>query len=158
MNASKPSKVVIDANVLIHSRAQFPFQKALIPPSVHQEIKSDMSKLKMQKLDLGVIRPSKGSVEQVGEKSNEICSPTSEQDEEALALALDKQIPLVTDDKALQNLALHLDADFDTFNTEKVSEKREWKKVCDNCGERITGLPCPRCGGRSLRRKRVQNS
>jgi len=158
MNGAKPEKAVVDANVLIHSRGQFPFKTVLMPPSVHQEVKSDMSQMKMQKLDIITMEPSGESVKKVGEKSDELCSPTSDQDEEALALAIDKQVMLVTDDKALQNLALHLEHDFDSFNTEKVSEKRRWKSLCDNCGEELSSPPCPRCGNRSLRRKRVQSS
>lgn len=147
-------KAVLDANVLIHSRGQYPYEKVLIPPSVHQEIKSEISQLKMEKLDLNVERPSKEFLEEIREKSREIFSPTSDQDEEALALALEKEVPLVTDDKALQNLALYLGADFETFNTERISEKREWEKRCENCGAEVSGDECSRCGSTSLRRAR----
>ena len=154
MNASKPSKVVVDANVLIHSRAQFPFEQALIPPSIQKEIRSDISNFKMQKLDVQVIRPSEGSLKKVKDKSSEINSPTSNQDEEALALAMDREITLVTDDKALQNLALHFDHSFQGFNTDEVVEKRKWKLVCGNCGAEVSNLPCSVCGSSSGRRKR----
>jgi UPF0271 protein len=158
MSASKPEKAVVDANVFIHSRAQFPFAKAIVSPSVEKEIKSQTAEFKAQKLELGVFKPSEKPLSRVREKSQEINSPTSEQDEEALALALEKRLPLVTDDKALQNLALHLEVDFQGFNTEGISKKRRWKMVCKNCGSRVSTLPCSRCGGRSLRRKRDQRS
>ncbi|WP_153550466.1 hypothetical protein [Candidatus Nanohalobium constans] len=158
MNASNLKKAVVDANVLIHSRGQFSFNSALIPPSVEHEVKSNMAQMKMQKLDLTVMDPSDSSLDSVRDKSDEINSPTSEQDEEALALAIDNQVPLITDDKALQNLALHLGAEFDSFNTEKVDEKRKWKSVCGNCGAEISTPPCPRCGHRSLHRKSYPKS
>ena len=158
MNSTKPEKAVVDVNVLIHSRAQFPFNEAMVPPSVEKEIKSQMAELKAQKIKLEVFQPSKESLKNVREVSKSINSPTSEQDEEALALAMDKDLTLVTDDKALQNLALHLNIDFQGFNTEEVSEKRKWKKVCENCGEEVSNLPCSRCGGSSLLRKRDQRS
>ena len=151
-------KAVVDANVLIHGRGQLPVDKVYMPPSVNEEVKSQMSSLKMQKFDLKVVKPSRDSIKKVKNKSEEISSPTSEQDEEALALAIDRSIPLVTDDKALQNLALHIGADFESFNTEKISEKRAWKKVCSNCGKDVSNLPCSRCGSRSLDRKRDQRS
>lgn len=147
-------KAVLDANVLIHTRGQYPYEKVLIPPSVHQEVRSEISQLKMEKLDLKVERPSEGSLKKVKEKSQEIYSPTSDQDEEALALAVEKEIPLVTDDKALQNLVLHLGADFETFNSDKISEKREWEKKCENCGSNVSGSQCGLCGSTSLRRAR----
>ena len=154
MNYANPEKVVVDANVLIHSRAQFPFQKALIPSSVQKEIRSEMSQLKMQKLDVRVIEPSKSAIEKVENKSNEINSPTSVQDEDALALAIERQLTLVTDDKALQNLALHLEHNFEGFNTNRIDEKRSWKMVCDNCGNKVSSSPCSVCGSDSYLRKR----
>lgn len=158
MNASETEKAVVDANVLIHSRGQFPVKTALMPPSVYGEVKSEISQLKMEKLNVQPIDPSEESLDKVKVKSQEISSPTSKQDERALALAIDQNILLITDDKALQNLALYLEADFDTFNTEKVSEKRSWKMVCDNCGTEVSSLPCSRCGSRNLSRKRDQSS
>ena len=51
MNASEPRKVVVDANVLIHSRGQFPFQKAFIPPSVKEEVGEEISRDSIQMAD-----------------------------------------------------------------------------------------------------------
>lgn len=153
-NSGLGGEVVVDANVLIHSRGQFSFQKVLMPSSVQQEVISEMGKLKMEKLDVSVMEPSNPSLERVKEKSDDINSPTSSQDEEALALALDKQLTLVTDDKALQNLSLHFEHDFEGFNTEGIDEKRVWKRVCGNCGVDVSSLPCPRCGSQSSQRKR----
>lgn len=149
---------VVDANVLIHSRGQFPVNKAVIPPSIQDEIKTDLSRMKMQKLNLKIMRPSQQALEKVKNKSDVINSPTSTQDEQALALALDRDITLITDDKALQNLALHMGIDFEGFNEQKVSEKRCWKNVCSNCGTEVSSLPCPHCGSQSLSRKRDQSS
>jgi len=153
-NSVSEEEVVVDANVLIHSRGQFSFKKVLMPLSVQEEVISDLSKLKMEKLDVKVMEPSNSSLQKVKKKSDDINSPTSSQDEEALALALDKQLTLVTDDKALQNLAFHLGHEFESFNTERVEEKRIWKIVCGNCGAEVSSLPCPRCGSQSSQRKR----
>jgi UPF0271 protein len=146
--------VVVDANVVIHSRAQFPFDKALIPPSVMDEVKSDVAGFKLEKLDIEVFQPSEEYIDKVADESSRINSPTSDQDEEALALALEKNLTLVTDDKALQNLALHLEHSFEGFNTEGVEEKVEWSQVCENCGREVSSFPCPRCGEDSGLRKR----
>lgn len=146
--------VVVDANVVIHSRAQFPFEKALIPVSILDEVESEIAGFKLEKLDFEVFQTSDSVVERVRNKSTSINSPTSDEDEEALALAIEKDLVLVTDDKALQNLALHLDHGFEGFNTEGVSEKVEWSMVCENCGENVSSFPCPRCGEHSGLRKR----
>ncbi|MFB6158039.1 MAG: NOB1 family endonuclease [Candidatus Nanohalobium sp.] len=150
--------VVVDANVIIHSRAQYPFRKAVIPPSVRAEIKSEIAKMKGLKLNLEVMQPSDESRKRVRKKAEEINSPTSEEDGDALALAIDRGLTLVTDDRALQNLALHMGVDFQGFNTEKVETKRRWRQVCSNCGTDVSTPPCPRCGSREMDRKRDQRS
>ena len=152
MNAGNREKVV-DANVLIHSRGQIN-GKILLTPGVKEELKSQNAELNLEKLDYSVYQPSNQSIEKVEEKSGEINSPTSSEDEEALALALDKDAELVTDDKALQNLAEHLQAEYSGFNEEEIEEKREWTKVCGNCGREVKGESCEACGSERLERKR----
>lgn len=148
-------KAVLDANIIFHSRGQIPVKTVYLTESVFDEIESRNGKMVLEKLDLKVMQPSEESKKQVMDKSDEINSPTSPEDEQSLALALDKGLTLVTDDKALQNLALHLDTEFRGFNTEEVSERRRWKKVCSNCGNNVSGLPCSSCGSNSVSKKRV---
>lgn len=148
-------KAVLDANIIFHSRGQIPVETVYLTESVFDEIESKSGKMVLEKLDLNIMQPSDEAKEQVMDKSDQINSPTSPEDEYSLALALDKGLTLITDDKALQNLALHLDTEFKGFNTEEVSEKRRWKKVCSNCGSNISSLPCSSCGSSSVSRKRV---
>ncbi len=149
---------VLDANVIIHSRGQIPVGKVYITEKVFEEIKSTSGRMVLGKLEYSKVNPSERSLDRVRDKSSEIKSPTSSEDESALALALDQDLSLVTDDKALQNLALHLEADFEGFNTDEVSEKRRWRKECDNCGNEVSDARCPSCGSHSVNRKRGQHS
>lgn len=149
---------VLDANVIIHSRGQIPVEKVYITEKISEEIESNSGRMVLEKLDHIKVNPSEESLDSVHDKSREINSPTSSEDESALALALDRNLTLVTDDKALQNLALHLGADFEGFNTDEVLDKRRWVKVCDNCGNKVSSTPCSSCGSRSVTRKRDQRS
>lgn len=149
---------VIDANVLMHGRRNYDFSKASTVPQVMDELESDESKLKADTLDLDVRRPSEDSIEKVEEKVGEIFAKVSEADKALVALALDLDQKLITDDKDLQNLASHLNVDFEAFMGDKIEEELEWIKVCSNCGEEVSSPPCSRCGFEEFRRKLDQCS
>lgn len=153
MNDSSSREKVVDANVLIHGRGQVQ-GKVLFTPGVKKELKSRKAAFNLEKMDYSVYEPSEESQEEVRRKSREINSPTSKEDEQALALSLGKKAELVTDDKALQNLAKHLGVDYTGFNSDEIEKKLEWKKVCENCGREIEDVACENCGSEKLERKR----
>lgn len=144
---------VIDANVIIHGRAGEEFSKAFTTPSVLEEMKSSEASLKADIMELEIEIPDRNTVNKVKEKAREIGANTSETDEELLALALTLDKKLVTDDKDLQNLGLHMGAEIDGFMDDRIEEKLEWKTVCSNCGTEISSPPCPRCGETQTQRK-----
>lgn len=144
---------VIDANILMHGRRNYSFDKASTVPEVMDELESSDSKLKADTLDLDVRRPSDGSKEKVQEKVDEIFAKVSEADKALLALALDTGEKLITDDKDLQNLASHMNVEFEAFMSDEIDEELEWAKTCGNCGEQISSPPCPRCGSDQVLRR-----
>ena len=150
--------VAVDANVFLHGRANYDFQSAVTVPEVVEEVKSERGKTVLQKVDYSVRGPGEEALNEVEEKSMEINSPTSEADEKLLALALERDEELVTDDKPLQNLALHLGIDFSGYMDEATSEMFQWEEVCENCGADFSGKSCSRCGSTLVRRKRVHHS
>lgn len=149
---------VIDANVLMHGRRNYSFERACTVPKVMDELESEDSKLKAETLDLDVRSPSKESMEKVEEKTEKIYAKVSEADKSLLSLAIDQDEKLITDDKDLQNLAAHMDVEFEAFMGDEIEEKLEWIKVCTNCGKKLSTPPCPRCGGQETRRKLDQYS
>ncbi|PSH00923.1 MAG: hypothetical protein BRC30_00945 [Nanohaloarchaea archaeon SW_7_46_7] len=149
---------VIDANVLMHGRRNYNFTKASTVPQVMDELESEESRLKADTLELDVRKPSEDSIEQVKDKADDIYAKVSKADKALLALALDTGEKLITDDKDLQNLASHLDVNFEAFMGGEIDEQLEWKKVCFNCGEEVSSPPCPRCGSGKVRRKLDQCS
>lgn len=151
-------EAVVDANVFLHGRGDFPFEKALTVQEVVDEVESFKGRNVLENLDYEVRGFSEKSLERVVEKSDEINSPTSEADEKLVALALDQDKILVTDDIALQNLALHLEVEFKAFVEDELDEKQRWEKLCGNCGKEVSTPPCPRCGSRQVRRKQVRCS
>lgn len=149
---------VVDANVFIHGRGSYPFSKAITIQEVVDELQSNHGKNMLRKVNYEMRMPSDTIVEKVKHKSQMINSPTSDADEKLLALALEVEEVILTDDIALQNLALHLDVEFQSFLEDEIEEKYEWKKICKNCGSQISGGRCSSCGSTRLRRKQVRCS
>jgi len=144
---------VIDSNVVIHGRNRQEFSRVFTVPEVFEEMKSSEARKRMDNLDIEVEETGKESIEKVQKKSREINSPTSDTDEKLVALADTLGRTLISDDKAVQNLALHLGIDFRGYMENRIDEKREWKLVCANCKNEASSRPCPVCGHRELDRK-----
>lgn len=142
---------VVDANVFMRGKASLDFSEFYTTPGVMEELESSGAKLRFDTSEVDVREPPEESLGKVREKAGEINSPTSDADESLLALALDLDATLVTDDLALQNLALHLGSDFRAYMGGEVGEKRCWERVCENCGAGVEGGKCPRCGSSQVR-------
>jgi len=144
---------VIDANVLMHGRRNYNFDKAMTVPEVIGELETEGSKLKAETLDLQVRKPSQQSMEKVEEKVEEIFAKVSEADKALVALALGQEKTLITDDKDLQNLASHLNVEFEAYMGDKIEKQLTWKKTCSNCGREVSEPPCSHCGSTQTRRR-----
>lgn len=142
---------IVDANVVLHGRGELKGDLVTVP-EVYSEIKSQMGQFKLQNMKISQSQPSEESLRKVKQLSDDINSPTSETDENIVALGLDTGHSIVSDDRALQNLALHLETNFEGFLDDPVEEEREWKRVCENCGNEVESPPCS-CGSNSIRRK-----
>ncbi|MFB6199239.1 MAG: hypothetical protein ABEJ83_00035 [Candidatus Nanohaloarchaea archaeon] len=150
--------VAVDTNVLIRSQGK-PFgETVFITPSISEELKSKEAKRNLEQTDYRVVEPSEKALEKVKELSARINSPTSETDEELVALALDRDLKLVSDDKPVQNLALHLDLEFEAFFDSGVEKRMCWKRLCSNCSSLVSEGSCARCGSDSIRLKQVRCS
>lgn len=136
---------VVDANVIIHGRGLN--EKLVTVPEVLDELKSSEAKTSLSSFKVETRACSDENLEKVKEKSREINSETSEVDEKLLGLALDLRESLITDDKGLQNLALHLEADVEGFMDPVTDQKLSWKMVCPQCGKEKCG-----CGATQIRK------
>lgn len=149
---------VVDTNVILHGRGEISYDKLLITSGIADEVESQRGKNILMSLDYEVSSPGEQELEQVKKKSDDIYSPTSRNDEELLALAMTRDDFLVTDDKALQNLALLLDVEVNGFNDEVLDNTFRYELLCENCGKKLATQGCPRCGSQDLRRKQVRCS
>lgn len=146
-------ELVLDANTLMRGRGNLPKGKYITTPEVAEELKSQHSQNIFDNRDIGVKSPSKESREKVGELAERIESPTSEEDNSIVALALERNAVVVSDDRGVQNLCLWLDVDFQGFMQDEIEEKREWERVCVDCGSAVSGEKCSTCGSSNIERK-----
>jgi len=128
-----PGVKVVDANVIIHGRGLN--GKLVTVPEVLEELKSGQAKTSLSSFNVETRQCSERNFEKVKEKSSEILSETSQVDEKLLALALDLDCSLITDDKGLQNLALHFGVEVEGFMDSVTDKKMSWKLVCPSCGK-----------------------
>ncbi len=144
---------VIDSNVIVHGRKATDFDKLYTVPEVEKEMKSTEAERRFRNMDIHVQRPGKKELEEVRDEAEKINSPTSDADEKIVALASTLDKTLLTDDKAMQNLALRLDIDFEGYMEGKINSTMEWELRCDQCGKNVSSPPCPRCGHQKIVRK-----
>ncbi len=138
---------VLDANVFIHAPSPPRFGDAVTVPAVVEELESSDAQLNYGLEDVDVYSPGEEAVEEIREKAGEMGEDLSAADVQLLALALERDAVVVTDDYGVQNLASRLDIRYEPFLREGIEEEIEWMKVCEDCGEEVDGERCPVCGG-----------
>ncbi|EGQ42848.1 MAG: putative nucleic acid-binding protein [Candidatus Nanosalina sp. J07AB43] len=144
---------IVDSNVIIHSSKIRKLGEIYTVPGVQKEMKSQDASRKIQNSGVNLMKAPEPEISKVNQVSDRINSPTSKVDEKLVALALSTDTKVISDDKGVQNLALHLDVDFEGFMEEAITEERKWKKVCSRCGQERSNSTCRRCGSESFERK-----
>lgn len=121
------------------------------PPSVVDEITDLRSRCRLEALlasGLSVISPSAESVRRVSAAAGETGDLTrlSAADTDLLALSLDLGAVTVTDDYAVQNVALRLGLGVKGILQQKAHPRR-WRFRCPGCNRRYSSAgTCPVCG------------
>jgi len=128
-------------------------------PGVEQELKDIRSRMRFQIAEVRIERPSKEALDRAERAAQETgdLSTLSSVDLELLAVALDLEVPLATDDYALQNVAIHLGLRVEPVAQPLIKKVIKRSKKCVGCGRSFQGEECPVCGtpARRIRRRRV---
>jgi UPF0271 protein len=108
---------------------------------------------------LQVIDPGKGSIEmaRAAAKKTGDYSKLSLADFSILALALELNTTLVTDDYAVANVAAALKILVKSTSSKGIKETRKWIAYCSACGRAFgpTAKECPLCGNKLKRKYKV---
>jgi len=144
-------RYVIDSSALIEGFIPPGDAEVYIPPGVEKEVHKKGVELAMLK----VVSPSRYNTKLVVKAAKETGDfhSLSNVDIEILALALQMNAIIITDDYAIQNVAAHLGLEFEGLHQKKIKEKRKWKWRCTSCGRYYNEYHevCPVCGGKLKR-------
>ncbi|MFB6166871.1 MAG: NOB1 family endonuclease, partial [Candidatus Nanohaloarchaea archaeon] len=127
---------VLDANVFIHAvDLSLPFENPVTTPGVVEELESEEPGKRFEFGDVDVYQPSPDALDRVREEAERMGEDVSDIDVEVLALALERDATVVSDDYAVQNLASRLGIEYEGFAKDEIEDEDvEWRRVCRNCG------------------------
>ncbi len=125
---------ILDAGAMINSDSIETDEEIYTTNSVINELKdlksSSLADVARLQSDLKVLNPKQKYLERVKKKAKDIGSLNhlSDTDIEVLALALEKESKIVTDDYTVQNLAAHLDLEYQGIMRGEIKNKRKFKR------------------------------
>jgi UPF0271 protein len=137
------AKLVIDSTALIEL-PQLPEGELYAPPKIFEEAISLGPQLRSRQINLK--HPSKESKMKVEEMQKRTGDDLSPADRDAIALALDLNATLVSDDYGVQNVASFLGVRFLPLSKPGIRTRRIYKMKCENCGNWIKTQTCSICG------------
>ncbi|AGB04791.1 putative nucleic acid-binding protein with PIN domain and Zn ribbon [Aciduliprofundum sp. MAR08-339] len=140
-------RYVIDSSALIEGFIPPGDVEIYTTPGVESEVKSKGVYFPIIK----VVSPSRYNTKLAVKAAKETGDfhSLSNVDIELIALALQLNATLITDDYAMQNVASHLNLEFMGIHQDEIKEIRRWKWRCTSCGRYYSKYysSCPVCGG-----------
>lgn len=155
---------VLDTSAILRSRLDFSGGGFALTPGVLDEIQSEMPAAAVEGAvragAVKILSPSEESLREVAEAAKKTgdLDWLSRADLEALALALEKEYVIVTDDYGIQNVAAALGVKCEGVAQDGIKENYRWVKRCEGCGKIYPPGPqksCEVCGAK-LRKKRAR--
>jgi UPF0271 protein len=156
-----PKTYVLDASAFIYG--MIPEGELVTPPKVYEEVKDEASRLKLITLtQLKVKEPEPPYVDEVKKAAQETGDGMrlSPSDIDLLALAAEeraagKDVALLTDDYAVQNVARKIGLAVVPLHQKRIKYKIVWEKRCMGCNRTYKeGDVCEVCGSPLKLKKR----
>ena len=149
---------ILDASALINAH---PFRVGYTVQAAIDEIR-DLETSRMignlvMARKLILLEPGEKSVKTVRETAEKTGDTLSKTDTLLLALALDKNAVIVTDDYGIQNVAKKLGVKFEPAEQKGIRHHYVWMRYCPACRKFRKGMKCGTCGT-TTRRKVVSRS
>ncbi len=156
---------MLDSGALLNTNSFSHIEGAITTPRVADEIKSRAPLIEayVESGLLEIREPREQSIEEIRKIAKSIgeLDKLSGADVEVLALALETEATLVTDDYHVQNVAAAAGIPFEGV-TGKIRRAIRWIKRCTGCGRvfpySYRGKRCPYCGGRIVVTPQRQSS
>ncbi|MEA1993910.1 MAG: ribonuclease VapC [Euryarchaeota archaeon] len=120
---------IVDTSVLLSGFIPENREEYITVDEVVRELKNAPYGARMFK----VYAPSKKSIMKIEAYSKKTGEELSVTDKKLLALALDVNGMLLTEDYGIQNAAKSLGIEFSSITTDGIREVYRWKKICRGC-------------------------
>jgi UPF0271 protein len=147
-------RLVLDSSALIEGFVIPNNFEVYVPPGVAEEVRDKSIDFNLIK----IVAPSRYNTKLAVKAAKETGDfpVLSNIDIQIIALALQLNAKIITDDYAIQNVASHLGLEFEGLHQEKIKEQVKWKWKCTSCGRYFNKYyeQCPVCGGK-LKRVRI---
>ena len=132
-------------------------------PGIKTEIVNRQSRQYFENMlatNLKVMKAQKNSYDVVNKEAKETgdYDVLSKVDMDILALGYECKGTIITDDFAIQNVALALEVKFLSCSGKVISEKRAWRYKCTACNhkEKMKLKNCSVCGNEEIRRIKLK--
>ena len=132
-------------------------------PGIKSEIINRQSRQYFENMlatQLKVMKAQKKSYDVVNKEAKETgdYNVLSKVDMDILALGYECKGTIITDDFAIQNVALALEVKFLSCSGKVISEKRAWRYKCTACNhkEKVKLKNCSVCGNEEIRRIKLK--
>ena len=132
-------------------------------PGIKSEIINRQSRQYFENMlatHLKVMKAQKNSYDVVNKEAKETgdYDVLSKVDVDILALGYECKGTIITDDFAIQNVALALDVKFLSCSGKIISERRAWRYKCTACShkEKVKLKNCSVCGNEEIRRIKLK--
>lgn len=148
-------KYILDTSAILSGK-DIPLSETLyVTPKVMNEIsEGGRWYKKFQRMRAGgmqVVSPSGSCIEQVKKQAKRTGDHLrlSETDVEVVALAIQMDGTILTDDYSIQNIAKSMNIDYQGVAQEEIDEEYEWNYRCEKCGRwyKEEKEECKICGG-----------
>lgn len=144
---------ILDTSAILSGKPLF--GRFVVPPAVDAEIepggRTGRQMQYLKEAGLEVRAPTDASLDEarrVAEETGDL-GDLSEADLEVVALAIDLDAEVVTDDYRIQNVLESLGLSFTPVSQQGIGEEWEWTYRCASCGRTFDDnwTDCPVCGG-----------
>jgi len=151
---------VLDTSGILRSDLDFSRNKYIITNSVLSELLDESARVAVEAAlkskSIILAEPREDFLKKVKEaavKTGDI-SEMSSTDLDILAVALERNLVVISDDYRVQNVASALGIEFETTIHEGIKHKLKWFKVCEGCGRKypMESDLCEICGSRLKKR------
>lgn len=147
-------KVVLDTSAIIYLNDFRLFEEMVTVSEVIEEVKDNVSSLKLSGLNLKILEPGVESIKEVkgvAKKTGDL-EKLSKTDLKVLALAKETNFTIISDDRNIQNVAEKMGIKYVSIFNKRITKLIIWKKLCKNCKKVFEkGRVCPVCGGKLSR-------